>query len=153
SSRQPTLRIAFISSPRKKYLRSPSLSMSGRGLGILQGIVEALIALGRAAFDEAPAIVVLPEGDGRLVFNSRSVKRSPHFIERNPLPKKIHVGRVSVLADSGDPRQLPAGHGNVEVWRVFGTAWNQIADGLHSNRSERDLPTRWGRNLRRATVG
>jgi hypothetical protein len=45
----------------KKYL---GVSSSGRGFRVLQGLVQSLIALNRAAFDNPPAIVVLAEPHG-----------------------------------------------------------------------------------------
>src|SRR5207247_10881432 len=71
-----------------------------RRRGVSQGIAQRLAGLWSAAFDHAPAIVVVDESDGGVVFGVLGVECAAYFIHRRPSPLKINIGRGSAFVDS-----------------------------------------------------
>src|SRR5215469_3092935 len=116
--------------------------------GVFQRVLEALVGLGRAAFDDPPAIVIVSETGCGVVLHTSFVESRSDLVERNPLPGEVHVGGAAVFADAGDGDELSARRWHAEVARGGSVVGKQITKGLDTERSERHIPT-----LRRAGRG
>jgi len=75
------------------------------------------------------------------------------FVERDPLPGKLDIGNVVLLADAGDGDEFALGGGNGDRGLAGICGGDEIADSFDAGGSQDDVPARRGNETGRAGGG